>query len=217
MGIPSDEPELIRPSDRTPTQPVPNDALCDVNERCLDLLIGTARMAAAPHSDFIAQLREPLCALGGSARTLAAGCPFLLVDMQFRNAEWWRAVSTHPTRARDAGTWLTAFPRQRAVALTRAALVLAWYTARTDRDAAVALFGLAPPVSDLIATLPLPHIDRVADRHFRQLRPRWEDRPAVWRQLLISVRAGPEATGDFALRGLQLMAGDWLSLRQAVP
>ena len=77
-------------------------------------------------------------------------------------------------------TWLAPFPRPAAVKLARSTLVLAWHTVRTNLDAAVVLLGIAPSVAEIIAKPHLQDLDRIAERQYRHVRPRWEDRPAVW-------------------------------------
>jgi len=85
--------------------------------------------------------------------------------------------------------------------------MLAWHTARTDADSALVLLGISPLVAEAISTLRLQDIDRIADRHYRRLRPRWEDRPAVWRQLLTCSReTDVDAAHEFVLHALQLTA-----------
>jgi hypothetical protein len=91
--------------------------------------------------------------------------------------------------------------------LARATLTLAWHTVRTDTEATLVLLGISPPVAEHIASLRLQDIDRIAERHYRRLRPRWEDRPAVWRQLLACSReTDVNAAHEFVLHALQLTA-----------
>ena len=54
-------------------------------------------------------------------------------------------------------------------------------------------------------------IERIVERRFRYIQPRWEDRPAIW-QRLIQAASSPDIrlTREFTLRALQLLAGDLL-------
>ena len=85
--------------------------------------------------------------------------------------------------------------------------MLAWHTVRTDAETSVVLLGIAPAVARLLRSLRLQDIDRIAELHFRRVRPRWEDRPGVWRQLLICAKSTEvEIAHDFVLHALQLTA-----------
>ena len=85
--------------------------------------------------------------------------------------------------------------------------MLAWHTVRTDTETSVVLLGIASAVARLLRSLRLQDIDRIAEQHFQKVRPRWEDRPGVWRQLLICARSTEvEAAHDFVLHALQLTA-----------
>ena len=54
-------------------------------------------------------------------------------------------------------------------------------------------------------------IERIVERRFRYIQPRWEDRPAIW-QRLIQAASSPDIrlTREFTLRALQLLAGELL-------
>ena len=185
--------------------------LREINTQCLQLLVGMARRPGDSSRDFIDEISGALCRLSAGAQAAASCFPFLLLDMRFRDHDWWREVIAHPTITRRSPTWLVPFPRQATVKLARTTLVLAWHTARTDRESATVLLGISPSVATLLAQVPLCEIDRIAERQFRHLRPRWEDRPAVWVQMLDSAQSGDQDSAqDFILRGLHLMAGEIL-------
>lgn len=64
-------------------------------------------------------------------------------------------------------------------------------------------------VAEMIETLQLTELDRIADRHHRHLEPRWPDRPGVWRALLWAA----STPHSVAIRrvdayGLQLLTAD---------
>jgi len=177
--------------------------LSDINESFLQLLIDVAKRREAAPSDFIAELREPLCQLSESARAIARGTPVLLVDMEFRNPMWWGAVATDSAKTHTAHTWLTSFPRNRAVRLARSTLMLAWHLAGTDPASCLALLGLSSPVIEIVGALQPQQIERIAERQGTCLRPRWEDRPSVWRHLLSAADDHAAAQG-FTVRALQL-------------
>jgi hypothetical protein len=55
----------------------------------------------------------------------------------------------------------------------------------------------------------LSDLDRIVERNFHHLRPRWEDRPGVWRALLLAAESEDfRRMRDFDLYSLQLITGD---------
>jgi hypothetical protein len=132
--------------------------------------------------------------------------------MEFANLDWWHAVRNHPSQQIRTPLWRGSFPRPSAIQLARATLLLAWNSLRADPVTARILLGMAPGVSELIAGLRFDEIDRIAQKRFRHVRPRWDDRPAVWRRLLLAAQAEDEnLMGEFNLHGLQLLAGELLT------
>jgi hypothetical protein len=144
----------------------------------------------------------------------AAECPFLLLDAGFHDEEWWRGLKHGlPRIARDP---LGCLPQQRAIPLARSTLTLAWYWARANLETAALALGMSPTCSVLIASLTLQDLETIAHRQYKCLRPRWADRPAVWRALLGAARqADPQPLSDFRLYGAQLIIGELLRLPQA--
>jgi hypothetical protein len=180
--------------------------LCDINETFLRLLVDIAKLPEEPASDFIADLRAELCGLAEPIRSIAVRTPVLLVDMDLRDRAVWKVLSTDSTSTRSMPTCTMRFPRQRALKLARSALMLIWHLARTDRDSSLVLMGLSAPVIEIVRTLRPQQVDRIAERQVARLRPRWEDRPAVWRQLLANAADNGEVARGFTLRALQLIS-----------
>jgi hypothetical protein len=194
----------------TPHKSNGKDALapiCEINEQCLKMLVDVARQPKLSSDSFLYHLISLISPLDDVAISTAARFPFLLVDFGFRDVQWWRRVASKSLRADSAPAWLVPFPRSPATKLARTTLMLAWHTARTDADSTLVLLGISPLVAEAISTLRLQDIDKIADRHYRRLRPRWEDRPAVWRQLLTCSReTDVDAAHEFVLHALQLTA-----------
>lgn len=184
--------------------------LQELNERCITMLVLAARAERAPTFPLVIQLRELLHGVTPETRARAAQTAFLLVDMEFANVPWWQTLQTHQARAASLPPWRGGFPRAGAIPLTRATLTLAWHVLRANEEARC-LLGTVPAVAEVIAGLSLSEIDRIAERRFRHVRPRWEDRPAVWRQLFQSAQTPDiRRAREFSLRGLQLIAGELL-------
>jgi hypothetical protein len=94
--------------------------------------------------------------------------------------------------------------------------MLAWHSVRSDPVGSL-LLGVSPDVARIIASFSLTELDRVVERRFRYVRPRWEDRPAVWRALLLSAQSHDgRCTREVTLRAIQLMTGDLLATRVAL-
>jgi hypothetical protein len=181
--------------------------ICEINEQCLQMLVSVARQVHTPPESFLHHLFSLIGTLDQAGMATTARFPFLLVDFGFRDLAWWQSITPAHRRAGKDLSWLVPFPRAAAMKLARATLTLAWHTVRTDTEATLVLLGISPPVAEHIASLRLQDIDRIAERHYRRLRPRWEDRPAVWRQLLACSReTDVNAAHEFVLHALQLTA-----------
>ena len=184
----------------------------EVNERCIEMLVNAARHEQDRPFALVSELRELLRSLDPPMRQRAARLTFLLVDMEFANPDWWHAARNHPSQQMRTPLWRGCFPRPSAIQLARATLLLAWNSLRADPVTARILLGMAPGVSDLIADLRFDEIDRIAQKRFRHVRPRWDDRPAVWRRLLLAAQAEDEKLmGEFNLHGVQLLVGELLT------
>jgi len=183
----------------------------EVNERCLEMLVNAARHPPARPFPLISELRDLLKGADPSVRRRAARRSFLLVDLEFGNPDWWHTARNHPSQQIRTPLWWGCFPRVSAIQLARATLVLAWNNLRADPAAARILLGMAAPVAEVIASLRFDEIDRIAQKRFRNVRPRWDDRPAVWRRLLVAAQTDDERRmAAFNLHGLQLLAGELL-------
>ena len=218
-------PEPWNPPDRASPDPRPPQPKADadsslapvyeINERCIDLLVEAARDDKHPAPGLVVALRTPLLQLTPEMRMRVARRALLLVDLGFRDIAWWKDAQRDPQRSTRTPVTLDTFPARAAMTLARSTLILAWHSIRADRTAAGLMLGISRPVADVILSLPLTDLDRIAEKRFRRLRPRWEDCPALWRQLLLSVEATDfRKEREFNLRALQLVAGQ---LALAVP
>jgi hypothetical protein len=180
--------------------------LHDVNQRCIELLV---KAACTDGSDLplVRQFGSILRRLTADAQERAALKAFLLVDMEFANSSWWQLIKNQPARPLPPPQTCY-FSRAHAVQLARATLTLTWHSVRANGSEAC-LLGVHPVVAELIGTFSLTEIERIVERQYRHVRPRWEDRPSVWQQLLESA-CSPDIRlmREFSLRGLQLIAGE---------
>lgn len=181
-----------------------------LNERCLEVMVQIARTNRERTAiDVINRFRSSWCGLDMAARQRAARCPVLLVDVNFQSEGWWRwADDARYGKCRPA-IRQPCFPAKAAGELMRETLMLAWSTAGADRNAASVLIGMTPAVSNIVAELEPQDVERIAARHSRHLRPRWEDFPPFWRKLLSAARDGDEdLLHDIHLHSIQLLGGE---------
>jgi len=133
--------------------------------------------------------------------------------MEFTNLPWWEAIRKHPGRASAQPVRQGSFPRASAMQLGRATLMLVWHSLRADGRTAC-LFGITPAVAEVIAAFSLTEMDRILEGRFRHVRPRWEDRPAVWYQLLLAAQSPDlRRARDASLPVLQLVTCELLAAR----
>lgn len=184
----------------------------ELNERCIESLVQVAHSRQLTTGvEIVDQHRALWRKLDSAARRRAAAASFLLMDVQFLNAEWWRWA-----RARQNGKPRTPgshrLPAKLANELMRETLILAWSTASTDSHTAGLLFGMSPAVAAIFRDLAPHDIEQIAARHKHRLRLRWEEHPSFWRELLAaSERADDEALHEIHLYSLQLLGSELLS------
>jgi hypothetical protein len=181
----------------------------EVNALCLETLAREARSRRPDTLSLVMQFREAFSAMTPIACLRIAHCAFLLVDMQFAHPRWWDRAVSSSLGPEPALPRLGALPRQSATKLARATLMLAWHAVRADRRGAEVLLGIHPSVANILEDLSLDGVDKLVERQYRHARPRWEDHPSVWMQLLeVSRTEDIRRVRDFNLRGLRLIAGE---------
>jgi hypothetical protein len=143
--------------------------------------------------------------LDGPARQRASQCPFLLVDLQFGDIQWWRRAQSDPAWHGGPPSSVRLFGRKPAVELTRDALLVACYSARLDTRLATTFFAMSPGVARVIAQLGLRHVRRIPDHCHQHLHPRWQHLSSFWGRLLgAAIRDEREALYDLHLHAFQL-------------
>jgi hypothetical protein len=83
----------------------------------------------------------------------AARTPFLLMDVHFQDAEWWRWARDSRNNRRRKIALRAAFARKTADELMRETLMLAWSTVALDRGTATLSLGMTLAVISTIAEL----------------------------------------------------------------
>jgi len=183
--------------------------LQEVNGRLIDLLTTAAEDPDELRLPLATQLRDILHGMDPAARGRAAACPYLLVDAGFQDVMRWSraAAETEPI-----DVILPCFAHAQAIALSHMTLVLAWTLVHTNTAGAGILLGVSPACAEIIADLRLQELQRIATDYCGWARPRWENRPEVWRRMLTTARATDTSSLDnLGLQGLQLFFGDLLT------
>jgi hypothetical protein len=192
------------------------ESLAEVNEQCLELLCDQAAVTRTGPA-MLAELRPLWRELDVSARRRVARCPCLLLDAGFAAASRWAAV--HDRRVHDrerppAGVAFFTVPCT--VSVMRLVLTYAWFLARTQSVAARLLLGMSGQCARLIGACTLREVTLLAESQPQWLKPRWSERPSVWRELLTTASSGePQALERLRMRGMQLLAGEVRSVRDA--
>jgi hypothetical protein len=189
-------------------------ALQEINERLLDAMARIARDDAIPAFPSSVPLRELLVKSTKELRRRAASRKILLVEMGFRDQDWWRSILREPRPSLESGSLSNPFRHRESVALARSTLMLAWRAVKTDPHLSRGVLGMVPEVTQFIGQAALGDLDRIADHHCRRMQPRWLNRPWFWCALLEA--AGTDSTQALLavdLQALQLIADDLAPLQ----
>lgn len=179
--------------------------VAEINAFMLEILRATA--AADEHASprLVSGLRELWCELDAPAQQRLAHCPYLLLDAGFACRERWERLV--PERGVMDGGSRGYFASPRGVALVRRTLVFAWHLARSNRLNARVLLGMSAECAERISGSALRDLEALAELAPDWVAPRWEQQPAIWRQMMRAALDGRDAhLKQVQLRGLQLLA-----------
>jgi hypothetical protein len=143
-----------------------------------------------------------IAALGATGLRAAAGCPYTLFNLRFRDAAFWSGVARQS--GRDGSGSLSD-----EATFARTAIFLAWHLARRAELAAAVALGMTPAVQQAWRALPLSAIDHAATAALPHLAARWGDHPLFWPKLIEAPQPEDRARRhSVRLLGLQLLAAD---------
>lgn len=183
------------------------ESLIDLNEGCLELLVEQARAPCG--SELLTQIATLWSALDRSGRRRAASCFYVLLDGGFAYAPRWGAAAAGGVAEAAQASYAPFFTVPGALSVTQAVFTFAWHLARCQDTAARLLLGIPGPCVQLLAQRTLRQVCDLAQAHPEWLRPRWQSRPDVWRDLLLGAAQGEtRALQRARLRGQTLLAAE---------
>jgi hypothetical protein len=191
------------------------DEVTEINRQALDLMVA---MAVNPtySSPVLVGSASAWRDMPERALEALATSPSLLVDAYFADAIRWKGALRVDTVHEPAD--VRAFVGRGAEEFIRRVLVLGWHLARADRQLARMVLGMPAVCADHLSRLRLKDIDWMAQHRAGWVRPRWEQQPRLWRNLLESARQGhDDELLKFRARGLQLMAAASVPVRPIMP
>jgi hypothetical protein len=184
------------------------EPMLEINAQCVELLCAMAAATPAP----LAMLRElsPLWrSLSREARVRLSHSPYLMLDAGFCDEARWQKFRQGGVQDGPRELRAGCFAGERAAGFTRRVLVYGWHLARAHASVARVVLGISPACLARLAALSLKDIDLLCEQHPGWVRPRWETRPLVWRQMLTAaINADEVALRQAGLRGIQLLAAE---------
>jgi hypothetical protein len=184
------------------------ESVLEVNEQVLALLRAQTS-AAATQPGLLRDVGTLLLALDARSLRRAAASTVLLVDAGLADARLWSDAIVGAVNERPALTVMPFFTVDGAVAVMRLVMTQAWHLARSEPAAARLLLGMSVANLGVIGACPLSRLMRLAETRSDWLRPRWENRPKVWFDLLRTAgEGGSGALERMRVRSLQLLAAD---------
>jgi hypothetical protein len=184
------------------------ESLAEVNEQVLALLREQC-LAATAQPSLTQDLRSLMLNLDAKSMRCAAASAVLLVDAQFADARLWSEAVIGTVNDRPPDPSPAFFTVDGTVTIMRLVVTHAWHLARSEPAAARLLLGLSAPNLAVIGGCTLSRLTQLAESRTQWLRPRWETRTNVWRDLLRTAGTGGSgAVERLRVRSLQLLAAD---------
>lgn len=180
------------------------------NQRCFQLIgeavAGDSRCTVAA----VAENRELWSSLDDAARTRAARFPFLVLDVRFRDEEWWRSAIDRKAPVTQ-GLCSPALAEQ----LMEETLLFAAQTVNWDAAVARLTLGMSSRVAEWLTELHPQHLADIWRQHSGELRLRWQEQPQFWRALLIAARdADGKALAECRMEAQLLFCADMFGARK---
>lgn len=185
----------------------------ELNSRCIDLI---CHYAARPLLDgqpvMLRANRNLWCQLNAEARWRLADFPFVIVDVRFRDDDWWRARGKIQDALIAELAQVDEALREARQSLLLETLMFAWQAAREDNRVAQIVFAMSQTVARVISSLAMQDIRTLAASQSSSLRVRWDNDARIWRDLLVAVATDNEpALEEVRLQAKLLFCGDLIA------
>jgi hypothetical protein len=206
MDVHRNDPRLPNPLDPQRLSPELLQSVFSLNEQLLELL-SYAAQTTRHRSPLVESLYETFRGMDANTRVQLSRAP-LLIDAGFGIPDRWsdeaHQASSH-RRARPEH-WLA---RSKAVALARSTFTIAWHSVHTFPHVARLLLGMCDPCISFFDRATVSDIQRLSERRYEWIRPRWELQPEIWRELIALARHPPKLLpGSVVLRAMGLIAAE---------
>ena len=183
------------------------ESMTELNGEFLALLRAQCR-TPDPQAPLIQDVSDLLLSLDAASMRRAAGT-VLLADVGFGRGTRWSEALVGVVKDEDPADRAAFFTVDAAVPVMRLVMTHVWHLARSEPAAARLLLGLSPASVTVIGGTSLSRVLALAELRPQWLRPRWETRPRIWRDLLQTAAAGDhDALERLRVRGLQLLASE---------
>lgn len=164
-------------------------AVFELNRRFLDDLMSTARRPSRELKLQLAlELKEALLELTEDDVTRLAQSAVCLLDAGFADEGRWKALSENRPPRTDGLDIELGFSHLIALQLSQVLFVQAWTMTCLSPECARVVFGMSRACSQYFARLQVNAVQRLADQNAGWVRPRWADRPQIWRRLISSAQ-----------------------------
>ena len=184
------------------------DLAYQLNQRAFRLVRDMAARPDVSDWPLFAQDRGLWSQLDAGAIERAARFPFVILDVHFTDAEWWRGVIAGSEASATPQDW----PPQVSEHLMSETLIFAWHTAKWDHRVARLSLGMLPAVAESIAALTPQQLATISGQYSGALRLRWHDYPDFWTHLLGAARGDDqEALAEIHLHAKLLLCGELVS------
>ena len=180
-----------------------------VNGHLIRLAVELSQSHAADRqSESLAQLGRILKSAEPGALDHVSRCPFLLVEAGFRDPARWIAARDSLGRSTSASDSAPPPGGGKILSLARSTMLVAWHVAQLSPLDADLVLGATADCAAVLASLSLPQMEELAERHSDWVRPRWELRLDRWERLVRLASTSRHPSSAVARCALSLFRGE---------
>lgn len=155
---------------------------CHLNVQCMSVLHALAVSSSREQAPaFVRKNLDLFIRLSAEARFRAAQMPLCIVDVRFRDFEWFREVSSEPEKPAADPAASCQIPIEFCENLMLETLDCARQCAIENISAAKVMFGMSDSVAAILASLNVSQLRVITTHHAHCLRVRFDNNPVFWR------------------------------------